>query len=1152
MRISLFIFTLALMSNLSIASSHLPFGTEFKNKLDSTFFTESKLDLGKVDSFKSLVEKRMEELVDIIVDYEKKKKGKNKKKAMKKALKNDTVVALNNLLPILEELQTETSLYNQYQIAEKVLDLDNAIKSEITPIGSNEHLVKEIVQFARLYEIYNKPSVEYGEASNLVNPITGEIYSATDLVNLKQAKVDISKLNPPKKNGVIEEIEDIASVDVKKKFLTGDNDMHRGLSITWPAENVGTLKKIRKTQSRPKVIFESIDTEGNKKEWKLKMLMEIHSEPTAASLASALGLYSDVSNYVKSFKIYLDDQSYDEFVVDFSDYFELDDLHHLIETKGSDDKGAYIVFKEGMLEARFDDSELNRVGPYYPTSKKGKRETRAWQIFNIWVNNTDLKPGENNKLTSRYIDGELRLFGLQHDMGYGFGNWQREKPTNFKWKAIHKKTKKGLIFNFRSGVIHEGWDHVTMADGKWFTRKIAQLSREQITAAVELGNWPNKSPYNYEQLLIEKLISRRNDMVKGFGLLGEVLPNGKKIELIEFNRDIDKDAIPTNIFLEDETVDFREETKLLFKTGPLEALNDAVVSGAKALITGINNVSLEPVWYGFDAYGVIAEVLTHVDRQVVSNPSPTSEYDQFIVRDDFQLGVKVGKQFGTGVELGTEIAYVKEYSVIYPVENAEEANKRSNFIVDFKMPYRILKQGLPKDHIFISQDYIQGGEVLELGVPGALVGPGVEAEISKTVLNRTIIGHKADGSITVYEDASTSKALETEAFIDFSLFKLRQFESSSARGNIERFVTKLDGNSSDEGTLRAIDAAVFNHDFTQLKKYSAEQKIKSDFITKSSGINILGFKNWQSDLRIDDLEIFNFDSEGHLIRMDYQLDASLIKSSSWSFLQNGENTYKKVRLNSSYNEMSGEIIDPYLEINIGTEDLNTVSDEISDSYIPFFNGVAGSSKFFVFSPDIHAYNHEYGHVEFLLTLKYHKEAIEKILTMTESDFRYALADSFGISHSKIDKQWAYNTARGFRKRSMKVPEKLTLKFFGKKYSVDSIIRKASSFYRLISNAKNMQSRRDSAEKIVEAFKNLIPRKGQFYSPVFLNVINKFVGKKNYLLTAQMIIPKILELENKLPGRVRPYSQKGTKRKKLHKDKIIMSVTEALDIYEMVF
>lgn len=39
--------------------------------------------------------------------------------------------------------------------------------------------------------------------------------------------------------------------------------MLEGLSVEFPKENVGFFKELRKTQSRPKVIFETKDKDGN-------------------------------------------------------------------------------------------------------------------------------------------------------------------------------------------------------------------------------------------------------------------------------------------------------------------------------------------------------------------------------------------------------------------------------------------------------------------------------------------------------------------------------------------------------------------------------------------------------------------------------------------------------------------------------------------------------------------------------------------------------------------------------------------------------------------------------------------------------------------------------------------------------------------------
>ena len=54
------------------------------------------------------------------------------------------------------------------------------------------------------------------------------------------------------------------------------------------------------------------------------------------------------------------------------------------------------------------------------------------------------------------------------------------------------------------------------------------------------------------------------------------------------------------------------------------------------------------------------------------------------------------------------------------------------------------------------------------------------------------------------------------------------------------------------------------------------------------------------------------------------------------------------------------------------------------------------------------------------------------------------------------------------------------------------------------------------------------------------------------MTARMIVPKLRNLENKLPARIKPYFQQGTRRNYVQKENIVMSITDALDVYKMMF
>jgi hypothetical protein len=1133
----------------AFAGDNLPFGKDYKARIENAFYENGSLSSDKLQVYKKHINKRANQLFNIIYNYRINEKGDTKKKALRKANKNDSVVALRALVPLADLLKTLPTKLYQYQAAEFILDQDVALLSEITPVNSVMSKVHSFNQFLRLFKIQKNGSSPYGEASNLVHPETGKILSQVELKKMKKAGFDLSLLNPLASNGVIDEVADIASVDVNDVFYNGREALHSGLKVSWPVKNEGMFVKIRKTQSRPKIMFEGIDDEGNIREWKLKMGMEIHSEPTAAALGTTLGMYTDLSRHVDDFKIYLGKVTWDEFFVDFTSYFEPEDLKRLVKSRGSDEKGDYIIFEEGMLEARFEEKSITRVGPYYPAHKKGKREVRGWQVFNVWINNTNLKKGENNKLVRRDFESGSKLFALQHDLGFAFGNWRREKPTDFKWKAIHKNKKNEIVFNFRSAVLHDGIDHITLSDGKWFTRKIAQLTREQITAAVKIGKWPSVAPYNYEQLLIEKLISRRNDMVVNFGLLGEILPSGKKIELLTFNKKIEKEAKPTNHFLPGETVDFRREMRLMFVSNPLEALNDMIVMGAKAIIVGIQKISVNPIWFGIDSGGVVTEVLTHVNRTFTVNPEAKGENDQFIVRDDFSIGIRLGKGLGLGIETVGDLAYVKEYSLIYAAANKEEVRKRKKFIVDFKMPYTILKKGLPKEHIFISQNIIEGRGRIK-GVLGAsVIGPGAEASVSRVLLNRTVLGHDKDGNITLYEDKSKSSKKKMRLYMQLGLIKIDQFSASTEIGKIERFITKLDGNNENVDMERAINDAVFNHDFDKLKKFKVDQKITSDFISKESAVSLFGFRSWSKELRVDDLKIYNFDEEGVLIGQDVQMSATLRKEKRWSFATNGESKFKDIQLDSSYNAETGELVNPYVEIQVGVDDLLTETKEIKNTYLPFFNGAAGSDKFFNFSPEMMSYTDSWGQIEFLLTLQVHTKGIDKLLLLTEAELIKEIAKVTKSSTTEINKAWKSSSSASSKDKDLRSK---VINYFGEKYTLRSIVRGAKKVLRKIKKAKKEDSRKKKMEKLTKALSYLVPNKSGYYSPVLIRAFNKAIGKKNFYMVAQMNIPSIRELENKLPARMKPYFVQGTKKNYVEKDRVLLNISDALELYKMNF
>lgn len=63
------------------------------------------------------------------------------------------------------------------------------------------------------------------------------------------------------------------------------------------------------------------------------------------------------------------------------------------------------------------------------------------------------------------------------------------------------------------------WRHCTWADARWMARRIGQLTRADLERVFADSGWPTFS----QRLGVEKMLARRNDLVRTFGLTGEGL-----------------------------------------------------------------------------------------------------------------------------------------------------------------------------------------------------------------------------------------------------------------------------------------------------------------------------------------------------------------------------------------------------------------------------------------------------------------------------------------------------------------------------------------------------------------------------------------------------------------------------------------------------
>ncbi len=1107
-------------------------GPETLKEIQEKFLDEHTLqvNVGKIETYKQQLLKRADEVATNVYNYELLKLGKTEKKASKQAIKNKYVKSINYFInEWLEKIPTNVDPAKLIDYLSQLIDLENAILIEITPYHSDRILYEALGNFLKRYKINYVPHPYHGEAHDLINPATGKYFSVTEIEQMKSAGIDISVFDPPEDNGVIEIIEDISKTNVYRRYRLGENRMHQGIMDGFPEENVGYFKEHRKSQLMQKVIFETKDENGNVTgEYKIKMGLEIHSEPTTGALGTAMGLYHDLSKHVKDFKLYIGDLTWDDFVIDFSSYFHYDDLERIVKEHGNDPvHGNYIVFHDGMLEARFESKELKRIGPYYPGQRKGHRADRGLLLFNIWVHNIDLKPGENNKTLVRTNEKGSELFYTQHDIGYSIGRFEREKPTDFTWDIVRKKTKKAIEFKFRSFVPTEGWDHVSFADGKWMVRKIAQLTREQITAAVKMGHWPNMAPYNYEQLIIEKLIARRNDLVEAFELVGEKLTNGNTIRLLDVDYEIEKEAISSKYPIEGYTSDFRPAVKYKYILPGLKGIGDAIIDAVASGTRGMQDILLDPAWFGIDSFGIIARAILNTDRQIIPNPEAKTESERYIVREDFRVGMRLG----AGIMFTGDAGYAKHYTLIYTTSSPDKLDKHGKWVFDVTLPYRVLKNFLPKNHILITESYIEGRGRLRLEFP--MLGPGGDNSISRVKLNRTVLSMKSDDKVTVYEDTTHYNQNWARLYMKLGLLRLKYFDSTLQSGELNREIYEINRKKMSSLQSYALDEAISNHDILTVKEFAKTKTLTADYTDRSNRFSLLGFVSNERNYNFGDIELMSFDKNGNLVKLEHQLDGRYERRSKWRTIMNGEERIARTRMSTMIDE-KGELYKPFISLDFQHVDMNTTAQEIDNAYIPFFNGVAEDPNFIDFNAATHSYNQKYGHLNMNLKLQYYKQGIQNLLAMNEENYYQALSEITNVSPDILRGQVRKN-------------ERL-ITYQGVKYNLGRIKRVSKRIFDKIKTAASFGNSSAKIKRLLKAIVEAIPRKGHSQNPIFLATLNRVVGEDNYYLSAEIETPAGEEKENKMPGRITPFNSKGRERKFIDRDFAVLGMRDALILY----
>ena len=161
-------------------------------------------------------------------------------------------------------------------------------------------------------------------------------------------------------------------------------------------------------------------------------------------------------------------------------------------------------FENVRLEAR--PSDVKRIGKWKWEDNpfKGTPAFQGLKILMVMINNWDMKDDNNEILAARgSAGGDSQLRYIISDLGGTFGKTggvisrSRNKPSDYVKADFIEKVKGDTIdFNY-GGKNKKLFENITVADARWLSNWLGQLTDEQIKDAFRSANY---SPENVDSL----------------------------------------------------------------------------------------------------------------------------------------------------------------------------------------------------------------------------------------------------------------------------------------------------------------------------------------------------------------------------------------------------------------------------------------------------------------------------------------------------------------------------------------------------------------------------------------------------------------------------------------------------------------------------
>jgi len=926
---------------------------QVSSKIQSQFSDGAKLSSRKLSQFQQKLKLRRQEIATMIRAQEMAGKKsadldvKAKEKIEKKVLKEDLIRALDEAIATLDTIvanasaQTKLTSESQQILARAIL-IDQATQVQ----GRDRDLPRILRQLKNIFKDWDF-QLDEKIATQELHPdslFIGPMIGAREMPQ----------------SGLVFGANSVLYADAGVEFP--------------PADVVLEYKKFRASQTKPK--FDAIYVNGKKEhEFKVKLTLETHSEITAAALATSLGYYTDLSKHYASVRVrFKSAKEWDSFLRDWKQYYrDFSPEKSILKTpqgaltRKNQDGTLEVQFQRAILEAK-DIKDMRRLGAWDWSQPEVQDDlaARAILLFNIWVGNPDILP-ENTKV----LESESGKFHYMiHDFGLSFASLFAETINTYNEDLV-SRIGNSLHFKFFSWQDRAAFRHVSGEDLKWMARRIAGLSRTQIVAAVELGEWP--APV--AQYLTEKLVARRNQLVEAFSLQNEfaLLPANPKLSTVDgaiVNGEMKQ------FFYATYPERLGQSISSMIGEHIGKPLKDAAIDGVSALLGSIERIPGEN--QNFWNPHFLVNVRVNSQRAIERNAKAETSKDVYLVRDDATIGFELGADF----IIGGSGAALWKYTMIYPEKDYQSARNHGGFWLSLKSPSDLDYSQIPESAVLIVEKQIEGTGFLRTDRITGYFPIGLQVGVSKIPLKRLIVSRKNPGKVEFFLDHGTAGAVGAKLYANLGILKF-PFATAKKRRTLttrESYSISEVELRKDPGLLSELNGILKSADSVDCQRLCAKAMATPALENFSTSLNSgydFGFyskKTISQDERTTNLK-------NQVTEFDFTRD----REKKWSFLDDGEKFKLLIRARSGEKKL--------IHLHFQIDDQDASSPEVDDKYMRFLQG-AFYQSLPIMHASVHSSNGKWGGTLMLANMVLDERAINALSKIDIAEFESFATNQF--------------------------------------------------------------------------------------------------------------------------------------------------------------